>query len=72
MVWVRVHAQPRDVVVVGVYAPHFKRHGPTQKQFLRPSRSVSFPMGSVQAEPIAMQLARSRSIVSATPLGVKV
>ncbi len=37
-----------------------------------PSRSLSFPMGSVQAEPIAMQLARSRSIDSATPLGVKV
>ena len=47
MVWVRVHAQPRDVVVVGVYAPHFKRHGPTQKQFLEDLRELlmQFPEG---------------------------
>ena len=47
MAWVRVHAEPRDVVVVGVYAPHFKRKGPMQRQFFEDLRELlmEFPEG---------------------------
>ena len=45
--WVRIRAQPRDLIVVGVYVPHYRRKGPSQKEFFEDLRTLllSFSAG---------------------------